>query len=336
MSVTRIPYQQLIDALEEILLQYDFSGDRATLCATLFVRASLDGVASHGINRFPFFLKLIQNGFIDVEAEPERDGTFGSFERWDGKLGPGNLNAHHCMGRAIELAREHGMGCVALKNTNHWMRGGNYGWQAAENGCIGLCFTNTKPNMPAWGGCEPILGNNPVVIAVPREDGPVVIDMALAQYSYGKMNTYARKGEQLPFEGGFDLEGNLTKEPSDIVENELALPIGLWKGAGLSLMLDIIASVLSEGMATHKIGELEEEHSISQVFLCFYAPKVGLSPFPEGKLEAIIKSLKSSKTYDGKEIRYPGEATLRRREQNLEQGVPVDKDIWESVLAFKR
>lgn len=334
MNDLRIPYQTMKDTLTEILLEYAFTADRAELCATLFARASLDGVASHGLNRFPFFLKDIQEGYVDVSAKPERDGAFGSFERWDGNLGPGNLNAHQCMERAIELAKEHGMGCVALKNTNHWMRGGNYGWQAVDKDCIGICFTNTKPNMAAWGGNEPVLGNNPVVIAVPRKQGPVVIDMALAQFSYGKMHTYKNRGEQLPYDGGFDEDGNLTKDPESIIEKEMAMPIGLWKGAGLSLVLDMIASVLSGGHATHDIGKMEREHAISQLFLCFHPPKLGTSPLPDEKLDAIIDNLKSSTSFGDSDVRYPGEATLTRRRENLEYGVPVDKDTWEHVLTL--
>lgn len=334
MSDLRIPYQTLIDTFRKILLEYAFTPDRAELCATLFAKASLDGVASHGLNRFPFFLKYIQEGYIDVNAKPERTDAFGSFERWDGNLGPGNLNAHHCMGRAIELANLHGMSCVALKNTNHWMRGGNYGWQAVAEGCIGICFTNTKPNMPAWGGSEPVLGNNPLVVAVPRKNGPVVIDMALAQFSYGKMHSYKNRGEKLPYEGGFDENGNLTKDPGKIIEKELALPIGLWKGAGLSLILDMIASVLSGGNATYEIGKIEEEHAISQLFICFYPPKLGTFPFSDEKFDAIIDNLKSSTAFGDSDVRYPGEATLARRHENLEHGVPVDKDSWEHVLTL--
>lgn len=330
----RIPYQTMIDTFREILLEYAFTEERAELCAILFAKASLDGVASHGLNRFPFFLKYIQEGYIDVNAKPKRTYALGPFERWDGNLGPGNLNAHHCMNRAILLAKEHGIGCIALKNTNHWMRGGNYGWQAADDGCIGLCFTNTKPNMPAWGGSEPILGNNPMVIAVPRANGHVVIDMALAQYSYGKMHSYKNRGDKLPYEGGFDESGNLTKDPKKIIDKELALPIGLWKGAGLSLVLDMIASVLSGGNATYVIGEMEEEHAISQLFLCFYPPKLGNSLMPDEKLDAVIDNLKSSATFGDYDVRYPGEATLTRRRENLEQGVPVDKDTWEHVLTL--
>ena len=90
------------------------------------------------------------------------------------------------MERAIALGREHGMGCVALANTNHWMRGGTYGWQAVDAGAIGICWTNTMANLPAWGAAEPRVGNNPLVIAVPHARGPVVLDMAMSQFSSGR------------------------------------------------------------------------------------------------------------------------------------------------------
>jgi 3-dehydro-L-gulonate 2-dehydrogenase len=85
------------------------------------------------------------------------------------------------------------------------MRGGTYGWQAAEAGVIGICWTNTMPNLPPWGGGEPCLGNNPLVIAVPRKGGHVVLDMAMSQFSYGALESYRSRGEMLPVDGGFDV-----------------------------------------------------------------------------------------------------------------------------------
>src|SRR5207237_10438384 len=100
-------------------------------------------------------------------SEPETLSRDGVTENWDGHLAPGMYTATLAMRRAITLAKENSMGCVAVKNTNHWMRGGTYGWQAADAGYIGICVTNTIANMPPWGGKEPRLGNNPLVIAVP-------------------------------------------------------------------------------------------------------------------------------------------------------------------------
>src|SRR5206468_3648246 len=149
-------------------------------------------------------MQMIRSGVVDVHAQPVRVGARGGVERWDGRRGPGNLNAYAAMDRAIALSREHGIGCVALGNTNHWMRGGTYGWQAAEAGAIGICWTNTMPNVPAWGGVEPAIGNNPLVIAVPRANGHVVLDIAMSQFSYGALEGYERRGALLPVDGGFD------------------------------------------------------------------------------------------------------------------------------------
>ena len=163
----RVPYQELFATLLRVLLKLGFEQSRGEKCAQLFSESSRDGVYSHGLNRFPLFVTMIRNGVINIHAEPEAMMSHGALERWDGKVGFGNLNAYHCMERAITLSRLHGIGCVALAKTNHWMRGGSYGWQAAESGMIGICWTNTLPNLPPWGASDPRVGNNPLVIAVP-------------------------------------------------------------------------------------------------------------------------------------------------------------------------
>lgn len=336
MKTLKIPYPELLTTLGWILLQKGFDKERAVLSAELFAKASLDGVPSHGLNRFPFYIKMIDEGVVNVKAEPTLVGNYGVFERWDGNRGPGNLNAHRSMGRAIEISKENGIGCVALRNTNHWMRGGNFGWQAVEAGCIGICFTNAIPNMPAWGGSEPVLGNNPLVIGFPRAAGAIVLDMAMSQFSYGKMSAYLKENKQMPFEAGFDEKGKLTKDPKVILEKELALPVGLWKGAGLSLMLDLLAAVLSEGDATHQLGQREYEQGISQVFISLCPAKLGLEDFPMEKINGIIEHFKSSHTFDDEQqVRYPGERTLETRTNNLLYGIPVDREIWEEVVAMK-
>jgi 3-dehydro-L-gulonate 2-dehydrogenase len=275
---------------------------------------------------------MIRKKLVLPNQEANLVESYGVFERWSGNLGPGPLNAHQCMDRAIRISKEFGVGIVALQNTNHWMRAGNYGWQAAESGCIGICFTNTKPNMPAWGGSEPKLGNNPLVIAIPRSSGHIVLDMAMSQFSYGKLKTYLREGREMPFDAGFDPVGNLTKSPESVIANELALPIGLWKGAGLSLLLDMLATILSGGNATFKVGESGEESGLSQIFICLDAEKLGITEWSDEKLDQIILDLKSSMTFGKNEIRYPGENNMKTRQENLQNGVPVDEKIWWSII----
>lgn len=144
----RVPYQDMYDQFLRVLLKYGFTEEKAKISAKLYADASRDGVYTHGLNRFVKFIKSIHDGIVDIHAEPRMTASLGALERYDGQHGPGNLNAYACTRRAIELAKKNTIGCVALSNTNHWMRPGNYGLMAVEQNCIGIFWTNTVPNMP--------------------------------------------------------------------------------------------------------------------------------------------------------------------------------------------
>jgi 3-dehydro-L-gulonate 2-dehydrogenase len=329
----RVSYDDLYAALYRAMRGLDLTEDRAAHCARLFAETTRDGVYTHGLNRFPRFAEMIANGSIDVNAEPTKTTGIGAIERWDGHRGVGNLNASASMQRAIELAKQHGIGCVALGNTNHWMRGGAYGWQAAEQGLFAICWSNTLANLPAWGATTPTLGNNPLVIAIPRPGGHVVLDMAMSQFSYGTLAAYSKRRQPLPVDGGFDLAGHLTKAAAAVEASQRALPIGYWKGSGLSLVLDMIAAMLSGGLATHEIPlDPLRESGISQIFLAIDPSSIADPQELNRIAEGILSSLREATPVDpGKPVRYPGEQTLQLREENLRLGVPVAPEIWKQI-----
>ncbi|MEG2018445.1 MAG: 3-dehydro-L-gulonate 2-dehydrogenase [Clostridium sp.] len=332
----RISFEEMKSEFKRVLIKKGFNEEMADAAAQLFTETSCDGVYSHGANRFPRVIEYIDKGYIDVNAVPTKIEGMGAFERWDGNLGLGNLNAKVAMDRAIELAKENTIGCVAIKNTNHWMRGGSYGWQAADAGCIGICWTNTQPNMPAWGAKDRRIGNNPLILSVPREGGHVVVDMAMAQFSYGKMEATKFKNELLPVPGGYDSEGNLTRDPAEIENTWRVLPIGYWKGSGLSILLDLIATVLSGGNSAYKVGQLgEDEYALSQVLIAIDAEKVAGNEFLSQAVNEVLDNVKSSeKINDNGNIYYPGERTLNTRIENLEKGIPVDEGVWSKIKAL--
>ena len=322
----RIAFEELHAALTRALLTMGFTEPRASFCARLFAETTLDGVYTHGIARFPRFARMIRAGRIAVNAEPELVTAHGGLERWHGKLGPGNLIAWRSMDRAMALARDHGIGAVALSHTNHWMRAGTYGWQAAEAGCIGICWTNTMPNLPAWGASEPRLGNNPVVFAVPRPAGPVVLDMAMSQFSYGTLAAYRERGEKLPVDGGFDSAGRLTRDPAAVEASLRPLPIGYWKGSGLSMVLDLIAAMLSGGLATHELTvDPEREAGVSQFFLAIDPTALGTAAAAAAIADRVVASVGA---------RYPGQRVLEHRAENRAQGIPVDEAVWQEVQSL--
>ena len=227
------------------------------------------------------------------------------------------------MARAIDLSRLHGIGCVALANTNHWMRGGAYGWQAADAGVAAICWTNTLANLPPWGAADPRVGNNPLIVAFPRAAGHVVLDMAMSQFSVGGLMGRAARRERLPVAGGFDAAGALTDDPQAILDSQRLLPIGYWKGSGLSLMLDLLAAGLSGGRATHEIAtDPERETALSQTFIAF------------AHVEPIADAVLAHVRGRGGDVRYPGERVLDARARSRRDGVEVDETVWGEIQAF--
>ncbi|HEX7087683.1 MAG TPA: 3-dehydro-L-gulonate 2-dehydrogenase [Vicinamibacterales bacterium] len=333
--IVRLPFDAIADRLTQVLLREGFTDERARRCATIFTETHRDGVASHGLNRFPRFVRQIRSGVVDVHAEPVCVAALGAWEQWDGRLGPGVLNAGIATDRAIELARQHGLGLVALRNTNHWMRGGTYGWQAVRAGFAFIGWTNTTPNMPPWGTVTAKLGNNPLIIAVPDERTPVVLDVAMSQFSYGRMEVLRLRGGRLPVPGGYGREGRLTDDPGAILDAQRPLPIGYWKGSGLALLLDLLAAVLAGGRTTHEIGRERDELGLSQVFLAIDVARPAGSDAVSRVVRAVIDDLHTAEpAADGGPARYPGEQVLRTREANRRDGIPVDEAVWREILAL--
>ena len=320
------------DRFTGILIQEGFTKGKALKCASVFTDNSLDGVYTHGVNRFPRFIQYIKDGFVKVNEIPSLQNKFGGIEQWNGNLGPGILNAIHATETVMGLTKQNGIGCVALNNTNHWMRGGTYGWHAAKAGYVFIGWTNTIANMPAWGAKDARLGNNPLVMAIPYNDEAIVLDMAMSQYSFGAMEKAAMNKETLSVYGGFDKDGSLTNDPFAILESLRPLPVGYWKGAGLSLLLDLLATILSGGLATHEISKKEVEYGLSQIFIAIDISKLGNYSAITKVIEGILNDYHRSVPIDAsKKIMYPGERSLQTRKNNLANGIPVLKKVWDEI-----
>jgi 3-dehydro-L-gulonate 2-dehydrogenase len=333
-GMRRVSFVELQERIERVLVELGVAPERAVLGARLTAETDRDGVKTHGVARLPRFAQWVRDGVVDPLAEPQRIAGFGAIERWRGRRGPGNLAAYAAMQRAIELAKENGLGCVALADTSHWMRAGTYGWLAAEAGFAGACWTNTMPNLPPWGAQSVALGNNPLVVAIPHGTQPIVLDMAMSQFSYGTLAAYRERGEALPVPGGYDEAGMLTTDAAAIERTQRALPIGFWKGSGLAFALDVLAAMLSGGLATHELpADPAKEVGLSQVFLAV-APE-SLSTMEEMRrvVEGAIDSLHAATpVVAAKPARYPGESVLSVREESLRLGVAVEDAAWEAFV----
>jgi 3-dehydro-L-gulonate 2-dehydrogenase len=173
------------------------------------------------------------------------------------------------------------------------------------------------------------------VLAVPRPGGPVVLDMAMSQFSIGRMEGAQRAGQQLPLAGGYDAQGELTSDPGAILATNRVLPTGYWKGSGLAILLDLVAMLLAGGLATYQIGQQVTEYSVSQIFIAFDVTRTSSAEVVNQAVDGVIADLHASiPVKAGGQVLYPGERALQTRHENLAQGIPVEPAIWERVLAL--
>lgn len=330
-----IPEKQMLEKFTSILLKLGFTNENALACAKVFTDNSVDGIYTHGVNRFPVFVQSVKDGLVVPNATPALHHKFGGMEQWNGNQGPGPLNGIFATEVSMELARKHGIGCVALANSNHWIRGGTYGWHAAKAGFAFIGITNTIAAMPAWGAMDVRLGNNPFVMAMPYKDEAIVLDMAMSQYSFGAMELTMLRNEQLPMNGGHNSKGELTTDPAEIIATRRALPVGYWKGAGMALLMDILATILSGGLATYEITHSKKETGISNVFISIDLSKLSNHSMIAKTLDNIIEDYHQSiKADPNNKITFPGERVLNSRNRNLANGIPVLPKVWDKILAL--
>ncbi len=332
----RVPYDEMKATVKAALINHGVSEEKAEVCATVHTQNSCDGVYSHGLGRVAEFCRHADAGYVKLNASPTLENAFGAMEVYNGNMGIGICNALFATDRAIALAEQNGVGLVGLHNTAHWMRGGYYGLYASRKGYAALLTTNSGSFMPPWGGVDKRLGNNPFVMSMPTEGEPVILDLAVSQYSGGKLNVTKQTGGQLPYPGGFDENGRLSTDPQALQSSGRMLPIGYWKGATFSFMLDMFASCLANGSSTRDLDEAEKTvgrgNACSQLYIVI-DPKRACSG--EHMLQQIQKAkdyIKSSRPDEsGAAVIYPGEDFERARAQNLREGILVIPEVWAEV-----
>ncbi len=330
----RIPYGELKTTIEKAMRNAGVPEEKAAICAEVHAFSSADGVESHGLNRVPRFIEYVNRGLVDVNADPEIISSRGAVERIDGHMGIGVTNALFAADRAVGLAVVHGIGCVVLRNTTHWMRGGSYVHRMAEQGFVGISWICAENVMPLWGSDEQSIGNNPFCIGIPREGSPVVLDMAMSQYAYGKLDVYAREGKQTEYPCGFDENGRATCDPGTVLRTRRIMPTGCWKGSGFALALDLVGMMIGNGRLSSEIDAASEGScaGCSQVFIAYNPDLFSDREEISGKVEERLAAVNAAHPAEpSKTVQWPGQGASLRRRENLSQGIPVNEAVWNEV-----
>ncbi|SHO55335.1 3-dehydro-L-gulonate 2-dehydrogenase [Vibrio quintilis] len=330
-----ISLKELQHQFESALTKRGMLPDSAAKLAAGFVEMANEGTYSHGINRFPVFIDQVDQGHINLNATPECVKSIGALEQWDCHLGPGVLNGLICSERAIELAREYGIGMVAMKNSNHWMRGGAYVLKMARAGLAGIASTNSIAVMPAWGGKDHRVGSNPLIMAMPG-DPPVLVDCSMTQYSYGQLQNYVLADKELPVVGGFDDEGNLTRDPHVLWENKRMLPMGFWKGSSMAIVLDMLITAVSGGHSVPALtDDVGAEFGVSQFLIAIDVSQTMNSHQLGEEMQRIKDYVLASEPAESGQVMIAGSEIERFIEQHKQQGgIEIHDEIWQQILSL--
>lgn len=315
----------------------------ATTVADALVEADLQGQASHGVMLLPMYLERIRLGSVSCRVEARVVSERGAVVVLDAGHALGQLTADQAMTIAIGRAHEYGMGAVTVRHAFHFGVAARYALAAARSGCVGIALCNTRPLMPAPGGAERIVGNNPLSTAFPTDDGvPLVLDMATSEAAMGRIRMAEAERKSIPPGWATDSEGRPTNDPAAAIRGML-LPAGGAKGFGLAFMIDLLCGALSGGAWGEAVrplfGDPAVPYDCSHFFLAMDVAFFGDRDEVAAACARAAARIRASRPAPGVERVYaPGEPEWRRRQDVRAAGdvVRVPPAVADAIEAAAR
>ncbi len=257
-----LPAIQLAAFVARLFAATGLPAPAAEQVAKGLVDADLEGLASHGVMLVDMYIERLQAGSVSkgpsAAIVSERQGAI----VLDAGNALGQLTGEQAMRLAIDKARQFAAGIVAVRHGFHFGAAGRYTRQAADAGCVGIAMCNTRPLMPAPGGAERVVGNNPLAIAVPADgEIPILLDMATSEAAMGKIRMAEKAKELIPPTWAVTAQGLPTTNPTEAIAGML-LPSGGAKGFGLSFLIDLLCGLLSNGASGAKVRPLYGDFSV--------------------------------------------------------------------------
>jgi LDH2 family malate/lactate/ureidoglycolate dehydrogenase len=277
----------------------------------------------------PGVVKNVRDGGVGASSEIRVVTESPAHLLAEADRGMGRYTSAMAMDMAVERAREFGIGMVTVRGVGHWGRAHSYCLRAARQGMVSLAFTNTIALFSPHGAGSPLLGNNPMGIGVPAEDPEqsVILDIAMTQASVGKVAIAAMRGDAAEADWGLGKDGAPTTDASEILESRNFLPMGGHKGAGLSLMVDLLTAGLANSLLGFEQGsEGRPSDSAGGSTKTFIAIRP-LGDWLGERVDAYKRKMESA----GGGARWPGEGSYRRRLDYVERGIELLPQIVEGM-----
>ena len=340
--MTTVSLTWLVDAMTEIFRAAGYSQDAASTVAELLAEADASGIPSHGAMLVPMYVGRIKAGSVSKTEEPTVVSEFGAVTVFDAEHGLGQVMGRKAMDAAIAAAKEHGIGVAAVRHAFHFGQALPYARQAGQQGMIGVAMSNTRPLMPAPGGAQTVVGNNPVAICVPigqpgadGEQEYMGLDMALSAAALGKIRLAESEGREIPDTWATDQEGRPTTDPTAAIAGML-LPMAGPKGFGLALTVDVLSGILSGGAYGNRVKGLYKDLSEPNDCAFFF---LAIDPAAFGPREEFLARTEdlagqvttSERAPDVERVVLPGQFEQDRRAAAREDGVQLDDSVMEGL-----
>jgi LDH2 family malate/lactate/ureidoglycolate dehydrogenase len=339
---TRVSATQVTAFVTRAFVAAGLPEDDAQAVAGLMVEADLRGSDTHGVIRLPLYMRRLRAGGINAEPNIRVISDRASVALIDGDNGMGHLVMRRAVALAIEKAKASGIGWVGARMSNHAGPAALYVTLPLEHDMIGLYFAvGSNNHLPPWGGSESLLGTNPLAVAVPTlEEPPIVLDMAPTVAAYGKVRLKAQRGEPMPVGWMIDREGKPLTDPKRADEGHL-LPIGDYKGYGLSLIIALIAGALNRAAVGREVIDFVKEtgtatntgQAIMALSIEAFMPPAEFKKAVDG----LIRDIRQSQRLPGIErIWLPGEQSHAKRLDRRAHGIPMPKALRENLDSVAR
>jgi L-2-hydroxycarboxylate dehydrogenase (NAD+) len=329
----RTPVAAVTGLIVDAMVKSGLPADDASKVAELMLEADLTGSDAHGVFRLPQYVKRLKLGSTNPRPNIKVTRTAPATALVDGDNGMGHLVVARTAETAIELARECGVAWVGCRMSGHAGAAGVYAALPLKRGMIGLYSAVANANhMPLAGGADPLLGTNPLAIAIPAgEEPPLVLDIATSIVSYGTIKNH--RLQNIPLRDNWMVDpktGKAVTDPQKSVD-ALLLPMGGYKGAGLALMLGLLGGTLNGALFGRDCvdfnAEPEKVTNTGQFVVALDPAR--FQPLDQFKAEVDrhIRELRSSKALPGQNVRLPGEQRAARRADRLANGLPLAPEL---------
>ena len=326
----KISIPDLEKSIHSLLVKTGMNMEHVGMVTDVYMRATLRSAGHHDIHDLFSRINDLQKNNINNHPNIIKTTGFGAIECFDGDNGLGEICTYFVTEKSMELAERHGIGFCAIRNSNHFLSAAPFVEMADGKGFLTLVFSKSPGGMSLPDANVNIIGNNPFGYAAGFEEGRILFDICLAYSSYGKMGEKVKNNEEVPVYWGLDSEGIPTSDPGKILESGLFMPIGGHKGFGLAILVEILTTVISNGVI---LNQREEETGLkgkySQTAISIDIKKImGLGEYEQRNQEMvnIFRQLHP-------DIVIPGQRTEQAREKIMQLGYfELEEDVLKKLV----